>query len=125
MLEAYFNEINARESLLARAIIESKAALEAIRSFPSDKTSDLLVPIGGGIFLEVSAKPPDKLLVSIGADVMVEKTKDSTINFLEDRIKELENAVSNLEAQKAELIKRMDSKRATISGILEKQRKAQ
>lgn len=125
MLEAYFNEINARESLLARAVMESRAALEAIRGFPRNETSDLLIPIGGGIFIEASAKPPERLLVSIGADVIIEKTKDGAISFLEDRIKELENAISNLEAQKAELVKRIESNRVAISTILEKQRKAQ
>ena len=113
------------ESLLARAIVESRAALEAIRSFPSNETSDVLVPIGGGVFIEVSAKPPDKLLVSIGADVMIEKTKDGAVSFLEERIKELENAISNLEGQKAELAKRIESNRAIISSILEKQKKTQ
>jgi len=110
---------------LARAIVESRAALEAIRSFPSNETSDVLVPIGGGVFIEVSAKPPDKLLVSIGADVMIEKTKDGAVSFLEERIKELENAISNLEGQKAELAKRIESNRAIISSILEKQKKTQ
>ncbi len=125
MLEGYFGEINTRESLLARAIVESRAALEAIRSFPSNETSDVLVPIGGGVFIEVSAKPPDKLLVSIGADVMIEETKDGAVSFLEERIKELENAISNLEGQKAELAKRIESNRAIISSILEKQKKTQ
>ncbi|MGB9660328.1 MAG: prefoldin subunit alpha [Nitrososphaerales archaeon] len=125
MLEGYFGEINTRESLLARAIVESRAALEAIRSFPSNEISDVLVPIGGGVFIEVSAKPPEKLLVSIGADVMIEKTKDGAVSFLEERIKELENAISNLEGQKAELAKRIESNRAIISSILERQKKTQ
>jgi len=125
MLEGYFNEINTRESLLARAVMESRAALEAIRSFSSNEVSDFLVPIGGGVFIEASAKPPDKLIVNIGANVMVEKTKDSITNFLEERAKEIESAMSNLEVQKAELAKRIDTNRAAISSILEKQKKAQ
>lgn len=125
MLEGYFNEINTRESLLARAVMESRAALEAIRSFPSNEVSDFLVPIGGGVFIEASAKPPDKLIVNIGANVMVEKTKEGIINFLEERAKEIGNAISNLEAQKAELAKRIDANRAAISSILEKQKKTQ
>jgi prefoldin alpha subunit len=125
MLEGYFNEINTRESLLARAVMESRAALEAIRSFRINEASDFLVPIGGGVFMEASAKPPDKLIVNIGANVMVEKTKDSTTNFLEERTKEIESAISNLEAQKAELAKRIDANRTAISSILEKQKKTQ
>jgi len=125
MLEGYFNDINARESILARAIMESRVALEAIRGFSGNEISDLLVPIGGGVFIEVSAKPPDKLIISIGANVMIEKTKDGTINFLEERIKEIENAISNIESQKAELAKRIDANRAAISSIVEKQKKTQ
>jgi len=125
MLEGYFNEINTRESLLARAVMESRAALEAIRSFPSNEVSDFLVPIGGGVFIEASAKPPDKLIVNIGANIMVEKTRDGTINSLEERTKEIESAISNLEVQKAELAKRIDANRTAISSILEKQKKTQ
>jgi len=125
MLEGYFNEVNTRESILARAIMENRAALEAIRGFSSNEVSDLLVPIGGGVFIETSAKPPDKLIVSIGANVMVEKTKDGIINFLEERIKEIEDAISNLESQKAELARRIDANRAAISSIAEKQKKTQ
>ncbi len=125
MLEGYFSEINTRESLLTRAVVESRAALEAIRSFPNSEVSDFLVPIGGGVFIEASAKPLEKLIVNIGANVMVEKTKDGTISFLEERTKGIENAISNLEAQKAELAKRIDTNRAAISGILEKQKKIQ
>ncbi|MGQ9469511.1 MAG: prefoldin subunit alpha [Nitrososphaerales archaeon] len=125
MLEGYLNEINARQSVLTRAIMDGRAALEAIRGFSSNEISDLLVPIGGGVFMEASAKPPDKFIVSVGANVMIEKTKDGTIIFLEERIKEIENAVSNLESQKAELEKMIDSNRATISSIVEKQKKPQ
>jgi len=125
MLEGYFNEVNTRESILARAIMENRAALEAIRGFSSNEVSDLLVPIGGGVFIETSAKPPDRLIVSIGANVMVEKKKDGIINFLEERIKEIEDAISNLESQKAELARRIDANRATISSIAEKQKKTQ
>ncbi|MGQ9718792.1 MAG: prefoldin subunit alpha [Nitrososphaerales archaeon] len=124
MLEAYFNEIDARESLLGRALVESRAALDTIKGFASNEPSDLLVPIGGGLFLKASALPPDKLIINVGAGAMIEKTKEDAMAFLETRIREVEEAITKFESQKADLARRMDSNRTAISDLLEKQRRA-
>jgi len=124
MLETYFNEIDTRESLLGRALVESRAALDTIKGFSSNEPSDLLVPIGGGLFLKASAQPPDRLIINVGAGTMIEKTKEDAIAFLETKIKEIEEAITKFESQKADLARRMDSNRTAISELLEKQRRA-
>ncbi|MCP8310882.1 MAG: prefoldin subunit alpha [Candidatus Methylarchaceae archaeon HK02M1] len=123
MLEETFKEIDARESIVASAIIESRSAIEAIKEFPSGDPSEILMPIGGGIFFEASAPPPDKFLINIGAGAVVEKTKEETVNFLEERIKELERAILTFESQKADLVNRINSNRAAINSIVEKQKR--
>lgn len=123
MLEESLKEVDARESVVARAIIESRSALEAIKGFSSGDPSEILVPIGGGIFLEASAPPPDKLVINIGAGAVVEKTKEETVNFLEERIKELERVILIFESQKADLVNRINSNRAAINSIVEKQKR--
>lgn len=124
LLESYLNEVSARQSMVARAILESNAALEAIKGFSSQGNSDLLVPIGGGLFLKALAPPPDVVIVNVGADVAVEKTREEAIAYMEERVKDLEKATSVLESQKAELTSRVNSERAAIGRLIEKQRKA-
>lgn len=122
MLEAYLNETIARESITTRAISESRGALESIRSLQSDEISQLLVQIGGGLFLRTTAQPPDTIIVNIGADVAIDKSKEKAIEFLNDKIKDLEKALSELGSQKSELTNRIDVNRAAISSMIQKQK---
>lgn len=122
ILETYYNEVNARQTLLTRVMVESRAAFEAVKAFPQSGTSEILVPIGGGVFIEAQAPPPDHLVVNIGADIAVRKTRESALAFLEERLAEVEKAISSLEAQKAELSKRIEATRAELSRLVEKLR---
>ncbi|MEM4298604.1 MAG: prefoldin subunit alpha [Nitrososphaerota archaeon] len=125
ILEAYYNEVNARQALLVRVMTESRAAIEAVKAFPQSGTSDILVPIGGGVFLEAQAPAPDYLVVNVGADVAIRKSRESTISFLEERLAEVEKAVSSLEAQKADLTRKIEMARNELSQLVEKLRQGQ
>ena len=125
VLEGYLKEIDVRESVVARAIIESRSALEAIKGFSSSSSSEVLMPIGGGVFLEASAPPLDKLIINVGAGVVIEKTKQETVDFLEERIKEFESAIQNFEVQKSDLASKINENRVTINSIVEKQKRSQ
>ena len=122
VLESYYNEVDARETVLARAILENRAALEAVKSLPQTSLSEILVPIGGSVFIHAQAPPPDSLIVNVGADVAVEKTRDGTVTFLEERIQEMEKAVTTLETQKGDLGSKINSIRLEINSLLEKSR---
>jgi len=47
--------------------------------------------------------PNEKLIVNVGAGVAVEKDKDSAINFLESRLKEMEVALQETAGQKQQV----------------------
>ncbi|GEM_PF-2454284 len=48
-------------------------------------TSDSLFPLGSGIFADGTLKKADKILMDVGAGVMVEKTIEEAIKFLNER----------------------------------------
>jgi len=83
------------------------------------------MPIGGGVFLEASTHPLDKLIINVGAGVVIEKTKQETVDFLEERIKEFESAIQNFEVQKSDLASKINENRVTINSIVEKQKRSQ
>jgi len=124
ILEGYLNEVNARESALANAMIERRAALEALRSLDEDNDSELLVPIGGRLFINSRASPPEKLVVSIGANVAVEKTREDANAFVDNRMKDLEKAISETGFQKNNLRSRIDAANAIVRTMIVNQRKA-
>ena len=122
VIETYTTEINNRISMIARAIMENRGALELIKTYPDEKITEILVTIGGGLFLKASAPPPEKFIVNVGAQLALEKTKDDAIVYIEERLKEFENAINTLESQRIELSKKMESNKIQINSLVQKQR---
>ena len=119
LLESYYNEITTRQNAVARSIIESRSALESINNLSQDKSLEVLVPLGSGILTHAQVPPTDKFIVSIGADLAIEKTRTDTSFFIDERIKEMEKAMSMLNAQKLELGNKINSIKLEINKLLE------
>jgi prefoldin alpha subunit len=107
LLESYYNDIVSKESLLHRLLEESHNSFEAIKSLSLDSDTSSLVPLGIGIYVKSIIYPVEKVLVNVGADVVIEKKKDDAVNFIEHRIKEFETAVNQLLSQKQQISYRM------------------
>ncbi|MBM3898018.1 MAG: prefoldin subunit alpha [Thaumarchaeota archaeon] len=122
ILEAYLNEVSARENITGRAIIESRASLEAVKALTSTPSNEVLLPIGAGVLLNSAIAKPDKLFIDIGAGAVVAKTPEETAAFVEQRIKELETALGNIQQQKAQVENQLAAYRAAVNDIVEKAR---
>ncbi|MEK6931520.1 MAG: prefoldin subunit alpha, partial [Thermoproteota archaeon] len=88
MLETYFTDLSQREGTLLSVLREAISAIESMKSLHQKPNSDTLVPIGMGTYVQTKISSNDKIVLNIGAGIAVEKTYDSTINYLEARIKE-------------------------------------
>jgi len=121
MLEDGLNEINTRQSILIRAIAESRAGLETLKSLSKHGPSEVLIPIGGGLYIRSQAHPPEKLLVDVGGGVAVEKAKGEAELYVEERIRDMENAIAGLGAQRNSMIERLNRTKATLNSMIEKQ----
>ncbi|MEM4200381.1 MAG: prefoldin subunit alpha [Nitrososphaerales archaeon] len=116
-LETYYNELTTRETLVARAILDSRATLNALKSMPEGSDSEILLPLGAGVLMRVKSPKADTLLINLGAGVVIEKNKEYVLNYLTTRISELENALSNISAQKTELENKINSHRAEVNNL--------
>ncbi len=94
MIEYYkeqLNSIDMQGQYLQAAIADFyKAKLTVEQLDKADDESEILIPIGGGTFLNGSLKDSSKVLVDIGAGLITEKTIDDTIKKIEGRIKDLQ-----------------------------------
>jgi len=118
LLEAYYNDILSKESVLHRLFEESHNSLEALSGLSSESETPSLVPVGIGVYVKSSIYPLDRALVNIGAGVVVEKKKDDAINFVEQRIKEFELATKQLATQKQQISQRMMDIQNTINSYM-------
>ncbi|WP_297477811.1 prefoldin subunit alpha [Thermococcus sp.] len=89
-----------------------KETLEGLKKVEDEKP-EILVPIGAGSFLKGIIVDRENAIVSVGAGYAVEKSLDNAIAYLEERVKEYDEAIAKtqeglrkLEAQLNELAKK-------------------
>jgi prefoldin alpha subunit len=94
MIEYYkeqLNSIDMQVQYLQAAIADfhkSKITVEQLHN-AADK-SEILIPIGGGTFLNGVLTDHSKVLVDIGTGLVAEKTVDDAVKKIEERIKKLQ-----------------------------------
>ncbi len=118
VLEAYMNDIMTRQVTVTRLMEEARLASTTIQNFPSESEVESLMPIGIGVYVKTNVPPTKKLLVNLGARVVVEKSRNDALNYVETRIKEYEVAARQLEAQRQEMESRMEQMQAQINQML-------
>ncbi|MEM4312377.1 MAG: prefoldin subunit alpha [Nitrososphaerales archaeon] len=124
LLESHINEISEREALVTRILLESRAALEVINNL-GEKEVEALVPIGAGAFIYTNLSKVEKVVIGVGADVIIEKSKEDAIAYLEKRLKELEENFVKLNSTKAEFVNRLNLKKAMVNNLVAELSQAQ
>lgn len=126
VLESTYNELSSRQNLLERALVENRAAIDALSGLGgSDAQQEVLVQIGGGAMLR--SKPPstDNVLLGIGANVVIEKPKAEAVALLEERSREVEKTIMSIAGQRNEIARRLDSDRQVLNSLVSRREEEQ
>jgi len=122
-LQYYLNEYGQQAEIFSRQLevieqkrIESLAAIETMKALAADRDSPVLLPLGGGTMVRAKVGDPEKVLVNIGSDVVIQRTNGETIIFLQDKITEMEAmekkvaaTIDQLRSQMAEIARRIET----------------
>ncbi|HUK38264.1 MAG TPA: prefoldin subunit alpha [Methanomicrobiales archaeon] len=122
-LQYYLNEYGQQAEIFSRQLevieqkrIESLAAIETLKSIAGDHDSPVLLPLGGGTMVRARVADPEKILVNIGSDVIVQRTNGETITFLQEKITEMEAmekkvaaTIDQLRSQMAEIAQKIET----------------
>ena len=122
-LQYYLNEYGQQAEIFSRQLemieqkrIESLAAIETMKNLAGDRDSPVLLPIGGGTMVRAKVSDPEKILVNIGSDVVVQRTNGEAITFLQEKITEMEAmekkvaaTIDQLRNQMAEIAQRIET----------------
>ena len=73
------------------------------------------MPIGGGLNIRAKIVQADEVFVSIGSDIILQKTNEAAVSYLQDRIKEMEATGKNL----TEVLSKIDAQVKDIQKRLE------
>ena len=109
--EIFIEQLN----LLENARQEASAAIEALEAMVVADENTVLLQIGGGASVRAKVLEPGKVLLAIGAEVVVERTNKEAVEFLKGRIMEMEasqkkvsETLEKLRAQMNEINKRLE-----------------
>ena len=113
MIEMYREQMENIEmqSTYVRAIIDDyvKAKL-TIENLEKREKGEILIPIGGGVFVPAKCEDVSKVLVSEGVDIVIKKdlkgakeSLDRNINALQENLKQLNEMYQRIQSRIEEL----------------------
>lgn len=120
VLESTYNELTARQNLLERALMEGRAALDSIKGLGANPPAEVLTQIGAGAMLRSGPPSTDHVLMGIGANVVIEKSKEEAVALLEERSRDVEKTIVSIIGQRNEIAERLNSDREVLNTIVAK-----
>ncbi len=109
--EIFANQLD----LMENGRMEALAAIETLGELAISEDGTVLLQVGGGASFRAKVLEPEKVLLNIGAEVIVEKSNADAIEYLKDRITEMEasekkvaETLNRLRGQMNEIGKRIE-----------------
>ena len=96
-------------------VMNTKTTIENIKEGVKEN-DEILVPIGGLVNIKATIKDPEKVLLSVTQDVVIEKDLDSSIEFLDKLIEQHNKQLQFLQTQ----IQNIDVNLQQISQIIQR-----
>jgi prefoldin alpha subunit len=101
--------------LIENGRMEALAAIESLEGLAGAADGTVLLQIGAGASVRAKVLDAEKVLINIGSDVIVERSGKDAVEFLKDRITEMEasgkkvaETLERLRAQMNEIAKRIE-----------------
>lgn len=91
LLDQRIKQLQQQMQTAEQQLIEIMATLQSLDEFALlDEGSEILVPVNNGIFTKARLKKENKLLVNVGASVVVDKSIEDTKKLIEKQEQEME-----------------------------------
>jgi len=118
LLESTADALQNRINLVNAALTELAFAATTIEGLEREtKGTQLLVPIGGGSFINAKVATIEDLVVGMGAGVSVEKPREEAKQIIEKRIAELQKSMNTLQQQLSQVLEQMRVKRQWLESV--------
>jgi prefoldin alpha subunit len=102
--------------MLENGRMEAFATIEALEGMLASADGTILLQVGAGASVRAKILEPEKVLLAIGADVVVERPNRDAVEFLKERIMEMEasqkkvsETLDRLRSQMNEINKRLEA----------------
>ena len=121
-MESHLTDLVQREETVMRLLQEAASAVESMKGMTGNVECETLVPVGLGVYVKAKINPEQKMIVNIGAGASVEQDKNSAINYMESRIKELEMVLQQLASQRQEVSMKLEQGQHEMNKLIQSNR---
>ena len=118
ILESFAASLDQKEAAIMSFLQEAVSSIDSIKGIMQNPQADSLIPVGLGTYVKANLSADPKVLLDVGAGIVVEKDHDSAINHLESRIKELQVALNDTITQKHEVLMRLEQLKQQMNNLL-------
>jgi prefoldin alpha subunit len=103
---------------LTSATAELRLAQHSLNDLKEiDQKNPLLVPIGGGAFVNADLGDISKVVIGIGADTSIEMDYAEAIQNISERLTEMERAQTAVQQQILQVIAQLESHQAVVQKL--------
>ncbi len=109
LLQATFEQLEKQMMAVQKKLVELEATKIAISEIDGvEKENDILLPIGTGVYGHGKIAHSDKVLVNVGANVLINKKPDDAGKFIENRKREIMHAAVKVETDMKQIVEKMN-----------------
>lgn len=94
-------------------------AQEAVEGIKGAVGKETLIPVGAGCFITAELKSED-VIVGVGAEVAIKKSREETLETLKKDKEEVENLIRSLSEQLDKINQYITSKRSEVEELMQK-----
>ncbi|MCW4048972.1 MAG: prefoldin subunit alpha [Candidatus Bathyarchaeota archaeon] len=110
MMETSVQTLEQRRQMLAATIAETRLAQNSLRDLRNvDSGNPMLVPIGGGVFMNAQLGDIGNVIINIGANTSVEMSYDQAITEITERLQEMDKAQTSVQEQLGQILAQLES----------------
>lgn len=110
MMEGSVNTLQQRLQLLNAAVSELNIAQSSLNDLKDiEKGNPLLVPVGGGVFMNAELGDINRVIVDIGANVSMEMQYDKAVQDISERLTDMEDAQNSVREQLTQIVTQLET----------------
>ena len=118
---AQLESLQRQQEVLSLSLEELMRAKETMARYKkAGKGSEILVPVGANAFLFGEVADPDRALIGIGSDVLLDEPIPKAVERLDARIRSLQEAAGSLAQRVTELDARVSAQEEFVQGTYER-----
>lgn len=119
MLESFAASLDQKEGAIVSYLRDAMASIDSIKNISQGQEIESLIPLGLGTYTKANISGNSKVLIDIGAGIVVEKDHTSAINHLESRIKELQIVLNETSSKKHETMMRLEQLKEEMNQLMQ------